>query len=40
MAELAVTFEALDEAAVVKAGEAWCRYRTRGSRRTPDRQHS
>ena len=34
MAELAVTFEPLDEAAAVKAAEAWRRYRARGGRRT------
>jgi len=34
MAELAVSFEPLSEAAAVKAAEAWRRYRARGGRRT------
>jgi predicted nucleic acid-binding protein len=34
MADLAVTFEPLSEAAAVKAAEAWRRYRVRGGRRT------
>jgi len=34
MAELAVTFEPLSEAAAVKAAETWRRYRARGGRRT------
>jgi predicted nucleic acid-binding protein len=34
MAELAVTFNPLREAAAVKATEAWRRYRARGGRRT------
>jgi predicted nucleic acid-binding protein len=34
MAELVVTFEPLNEAAAVKAAEAWRRYRARGGRRT------
>jgi len=34
MADLGVTFESLNEAAAVKAAEAWRRYRARGGRRT------
>lgn len=34
MAELAVTFEPLSEAAAIKAAEAWRRYRAHGGRRT------
>jgi predicted nucleic acid-binding protein len=34
MAELAVSFDPLSEAAAVKAAEAWRRYRARGGRRT------
>ncbi len=34
MAELAVAFEPLSEAAAVNAAEAWRRYRARGYRRT------